>query len=554
MKKHAEQGFITPIMWIGPLLLAGLYLTSLFNYALFHILAEILAVVIASAIVMVAWTARTFSENTFLSVIGSAYLSASVFIVFHLLSENGINVLPGADINLSTQLGLASRLVLSLSFLAAPFFIGRSSGSALILSTFIAVSLILFAAILVWPILPAAYLPGTGLTRFKITCEYCFAAIFALALGNLIARRKLLDRQVFRSLVLSLALSILAEVFFTLNPQAGDYRNLGGHLLNVAGMTLVYSAIVNTGLTQPYTLLFHNLQQSGVALKKERDFVTAIMDTADVLVVVANSRGRILRCNRACEDITGYRSEELRGASLWKMGILPGNPEQVRHAFETQSPERLPRHCEGELITKDRRHLQFAWSNAILLDPDQMAEFVITTGIDITARQISEENLRYLSNHDTLTGLYNRTYFETELNRLSRGRQFPVSVIMLDVDGLKKVNDTHGHPVGDELLIQVAYAMRAAFRAEDVIARIGGDEFCVLLPGANYDTAENAIRRVQEHIAMYNAINKDMPISISMGAATAFDVDGLNSSLIRADQNMYTIKNTKPITREHPPE
>jgi len=96
---------------------------------------------------------------------------------------------------------------------------------------------------------------------------------------------------------------------------------------------------------------------------------------------------------------------------------------------------------------------------------------------DITERKQAEERLKYLSLHDPLTGLYNRTYFEQELNRLEGGRYHPIGVIVCDVDGLKLINDTLGHDAGDRLLLAAAGVIKDSFRKGDMVARIGGDEF-----------------------------------------------------------------------------
>jgi diguanylate cyclase (GGDEF)-like protein/PAS domain S-box-containing protein len=161
---------------------------------------------------------------------------------------------------------------------------------------------------------------------------------------------------------------------------------------------------------------------------------------------------------------------------------------------------------------------------------------------DITDRKHVEEELRELSIHDVLTGVYNHGFFLAELARLQRGRKFPVSVVMVDVDHLKQINDVHGHAAGDEMLKQVAKVLISAFRAEDVVARIGGDEFAVLLPATDAPAADVSLQRVRNVIRGNNASQTEIPIHISMGVSTADKAERLTAALKEADSNMYREK------------
>jgi diguanylate cyclase (GGDEF)-like protein/PAS domain S-box-containing protein len=161
---------------------------------------------------------------------------------------------------------------------------------------------------------------------------------------------------------------------------------------------------------------------------------------------------------------------------------------------------------------------------------------------DITERKHVEEELRKLSIHDVLTGLYNHGFFMAELARLQRGREFPVSIVMVDVDHLKQVNDEHGHAAGDELLRQVAQVLMRAFRTEDVVARIGGDEFAVLLPATDAPAADVSLQRVRHLIRENNAREAEIPIHISMGVSTADKAERLPTAVKEADSNMYREK------------
>lgn len=173
---------------------------------------------------------------------------------------------------------------------------------------------------------------------------------------------------------------------------------------------------------------------------------------------------------------------------------------------------------------------------------DEIGILVRTFNLMIQHEDQKSEELVHASTHDALTGLYNRAYFDSELERLSRGRQMPITVVVADIDGLKKCNDTIGHAGGDALIKATAQVLSESFRVEDIVARIGGDEFAVLLPGVEAEQVQMALARVRSAEARAVQTDGNCPLLISLGYATTLTPDGLQAAFKQADKLMYNEK------------
>jgi diguanylate cyclase (GGDEF)-like protein len=164
---------------------------------------------------------------------------------------------------------------------------------------------------------------------------------------------------------------------------------------------------------------------------------------------------------------------------------------------------------------------------------------------DLTEQRQYEETLRLKGYRDSLTGLFNRAYFDEQITRWNQERELSVAIIVMDVDGLKSVNDRYGHQAGDRLLQTMGHLLGKVFREDDAVARIGGDEYAVLLPGWNSATVRSALQRVRKVFRRYNLANPANPISVSIGATMRNDGEPLQVTFRRADEKMYQKKRTR---------
>lgn len=177
-------------------------------------------------------------------------------------------------------------------------------------------------------------------------------------------------------------------------------------------------------------------------------------------------------------------------------------------------------------------------------DKQGKVERVIGNMLDITEAKLADEKLKYIYFHDSVTGLYNRSFFEEELKRLDTERQLPMSMILADVDGLKIINDSFGHSKGDELLRIVGEILTTVCRKEDIVARYGGDEFAILLPQTSASEVHQICARIES--ACNEHRNKEFAISLALGYATKEAPKQDASQVLRtAEDYMYQQKMSK---------
>ncbi len=181
----------------------------------------------------------------------------------------------------------------------------------------------------------------------------------------------------------------------------------------------------------------------------------------------------------------------------------------------------------------------------------KLLEFVSSQVATAIERKRTEERIKHLSFHDSLTGLYNRAYFEEELKRLNNPRYYPLSIISLDVNGLKVVNDTFGHGQGDKLLQHLASLLTSISRKGDIIARVGGDEFAIILPSISSQATLDFCERIRKVCLKDDIEPAYLRVNLALGYVTQEgEYKDINSLLEEADRNMYQDKLFSGKSRE----
>ncbi len=281
----------------------------------------------------------------------------------------------------------------------------------------------------------------------------------------------------------------------------------------------------------------------------DEQFRTAFDDALVGIALVA-SDGSWLRVNDSLCEIVGYSREQLHDMTFQDITHPEDLESDLAQLQETLSGERAGYQMEKRYLRPDGQVVWALLSVSLVRDAAGAPLHFISQVLDISERKRLESELSRLATRDDLTGLYNRRFFEREVAQsllLLRRHGGTASVLFVDLDRFKEVNDTLGHQCGDELLKHVADVLTGRLRQSDVIARLGGDEFAVLLPMTGAEGAEAIVAALDQEFIERPALIEGHAVTAraSIGVAeldAELDVDGV---LRRADQAMYAVKRSR---------
>ena len=288
----------------------------------------------------------------------------------------------------------------------------------------------------------------------------------------------------------------------------------------------------NDEINSKALLFINDITEHKIMIKKIQDlsqFHESVINDASVWLSVFDNNLNAIIWNNAAEQISGYLKEEvLSKNNIWGL-LYPDNTEQenIKNKITTFNENGCIEEFETTIKCKNGDSKIILWNIKKLIDSENNKIGLINIGYDYTDKKNMEEKITHIAMHDSLTGLHNRTFFEEHLDLMFKERKVKVGLIILDIDGLKYVNDTLGHQQGDKLIVSVAKILNKTFRPSDIICRIGGDEFAVLLRNIDEQQIQGVLKRLKSIVEEYNhnlKVNK-YPLNISFGYSIKDDKD-----------------------------
>ena len=307
-----------------------------------------------------------------------------------------------------------------------------------------------------------------------------------------------------------------------------------------------------------YLLIVRDVTAEKISAEKLNEAKNLLSDIIDFLpdpTIAIDLNGKVIAWSKSMEELSGVAKKDIIGKGDYIYSVpFYGKARPMLVDFVLNRDLKIKKYYDklelnedkiiAEVLVKnDKKNIEaYFWTIASpLYGSDGKLIGAIESIRDVTERKNLEDKLTHISFHDSLTGLYNRAFFEEELKRLDSDRYIPISIIMTDLNGLKLVNDAFGHQYGDNLLKQAAEVIKNYCRKSDIVARWGGDEYIILLPKTDQAYAEKIIQRIKN--ACGKTAELKIPLNIAIGCATKNNNSvSLESILKKAEDQMYRNK------------
>lgn len=405
------------------------------------------------------------------------------------------------------------------------------------------------------------------LLSHRIIFSILFLGVYVLSFVNSWVKQKI-DKITYLTAILALihmiivnyiqsysfvmAVSIIVVVIFINLIFKGDKLAL---YINIILTLIIGTLILLTGYISTFNIVYFiaYLTSTGMAyyisyqkLKKEEKIENInqkqnmLLDTIDTKIWYLKDKETLGKVNRAYAEFMGQEKSELENKKLREV-LTRKKAEECIKENEVVFKKKEKYEIDKWLKDSEGKKCFLSITKSPKLDKSGKVEYIVCSAQDITEKKKKVEENKYLLHRDVLTDLYNRRFFEEEMQRLDTKRQLPISIIMADVNGLKIINDSLGHEQGDELLIKTADILKEVVREEDILARLGGDEFAILLPQTSKKVAQKIIVRIKKK---YLETKKDkISVSLALGSATKEKMSqNIEKIFTQADDSMYQDK------------
>jgi len=331
------------------------------------------------------------------------------------------------------------------------------------------------------------------------------------------------------------------DIEFRMRHKSGEFRwiRAKGAALRDENGKAIRMAGSHTDIT--------NQRKAEDALTKSEAMYRILTETiSDVIWVLNMENMKFVYLSPSIFQLRGYSVEEALKQRIEdtmtpdSLELMLKDSKQLMDIFINNPNQPVVYTYEVRQTCKDGRLIWVEISSRFRYNSEREIELVgISRNID--DRKRAQEEILYLSYHDQLTGLYNRRYYEEELKRLDTSRNYPLTLVMADLNNMKFMNDTYGHKVGDDLLICFGGLLKEELREDDIVARIGGDEFVILLPKTDCQMATILIERIIE--MMDHTFISGIALSAAFGCHTKISKEETLDSIFRnAENHMYTHK------------
>ncbi|MDH3392832.1 MAG: response regulator [Desulfobulbaceae bacterium] len=390
----------------GLSIIGGLYLSSLYDYLLFHSFSEIFSITVAFALFLIAWNSKKHLSNHYIVFLGIAYLFIGGLDLLHTLAYKGMPIFTDYDYY-ANQLWIAARYLESISLLTAFLFLDRRKtfNPQLIFVSFFLITSLLVSSIFVWKIFPVCFVEGSGLTPFKKISEYIISAILVLTIYLLTRNKKKFSQQVYHYLSWALFCSIVSELSFTFYIDNYGFSNLVGHYFKIFSFYLIYKAIVETCLTNPFNMLFRDLKQSEENLRKSEQNLNEAQRIAKLGSWTYHIDNDELIWSDEIYRIFGLMPQEF-GATYeaFLATVHPDDRDSVDRSHKDAINLGRPHKIEHRIVLPDGRIRVVLEQAEVIADHTGQCRKMVGTVQDITEqRETTEQHALHLRHEKGLT-------------------------------------------------------------------------------------------------------------------------------------------------------